>query len=166
MYALTAKAVLLFLLMVMTVYASPVCHTSAQIKARSTVSQLKSLFPLSQSKLSWTTSPAFGDALPLSDSTFRPVDIMKALMHKYTRAPDGTKAIKAHYPKDSYNFQHDPKGGFSFYAPGPEHVDLEDAKEATLGYSVYFENDFDFNLGGKLPGLCMHHTRCPSANRR
>jgi hypothetical protein len=64
--------------------------------------------------------------------------------------------MQAHYPQGSYNFQHDPKGGFSFYAPGPSDVDLTTAKEATFGYSVYFENDFDFNLGGKLPGLCMY----------
>jgi hypothetical protein len=31
---------------------------------------------------------------------------------------------------------------------------LTTAKEATLGYSVLFQDGFEFNLGGKLPGLC------------
>jgi hypothetical protein len=74
--------------------------------------------------------------------------------HTYTAAPDGKKAMKAHYPKGSYTFGFDPQGGFSFYAPGPADVDLTTAKEATFGYSVFFPEGFDFNLGGKLPGLC------------
>lgn len=61
--------------------------------------------------------------------------------------------MKAHYPKGSYNFGHNPQGGFSFYAPGPAAVDLTTAKEATFGYSVFFPKGFAFNLGGKLPGL-------------
>ncbi|KAF9453663.1 polysaccharide lyase family 14 protein, partial [Macrolepiota fuliginosa MF-IS2] len=101
---------------------------------------------------SWTTSPS-SDALALSDSTFRPTDILKSLPHTYTSAPDGKKSMKAHYPKGSYNFGHQPEGGFSFYAPGPESVDLSTAKEATFGYSVYFPDGFDFQKGGKLPGI-------------
>ena len=62
--------------------------------------------------------------------------------------------MKATYPEGSYNFQHEPLGGISFYASGPASVDLTTAKEVTLGYSVFFESGFDFNIGGKLPGLC------------
>jgi hypothetical protein len=62
--------------------------------------------------------------------------------------------MKAHYPKGSFTFSHHPPGGFSFYAPGPVEVDLTTAKEATLGYSVYFPQGFDWKWGGKLPGLC------------
>ena len=36
-----------------------------------------------------------------------------------------------------------------------DEFDLTDAKEATLTYSVLFEDDFDFNMGGKLPGICQ-----------
>jgi hypothetical protein len=84
----------------------------------------------------------------------RPEKELSELSHEYTDAPDGKKAMKAHYPAGSYNFQHKPLGGFSFYAPGPDHVDLTTAKEATFGYSVYFPKGFDFVKGGKLPGLC------------
>jgi len=61
--------------------------------------------------------------------------------------------MRAHYPKGSYTFGNDPQGGFSFYAPGPDDVDLTTAKEATFGYSVYFPKGFAFQKGGKLPGL-------------
>ncbi|EKM83147.1 hypothetical protein AGABI1DRAFT_34922 [Agaricus bisporus var. burnettii JB137-S8] len=113
---------------------------------------LGDLFPIADKLLSWTTIPSDG-SLPLSDSTFRPQKEIKDLSHDYIDAPDGKKSMKAHYPKGSYNFQHTPKGGFSFYAPGPEDVDLTTAKEATFGYSVYFPEGFDFVKGGKLPGL-------------
>jgi len=46
-----------------------------------------------------------------------------------------------------------PAGGVSFYAPGPSNVDILNAKEVTLAYSVLFEDGFDFNMGGKLPGV-------------
>lgn len=79
---------------------------------------------------------------------------MKDLPHPYVDAPDGVLSMKATYPEGSYNFDHDPKGGLSFYAYGPDNVDLTTAKEVTFGYSVYFEDDFEFQIGGKLPGIC------------
>lgn len=112
---------------------------------------LEALFPSGDST-SWTTSPDAKDALPLSDSTFRPTSEMD-LPHPVVKAPDNKQAMKAHYPKGSYNFQHEPRGGFSFYAPGPSDVDLTTAKEATFGYSVFFPKGFEFQKGGKLPGI-------------
>ncbi|THH30817.1 hypothetical protein EUX98_g3366 [Antrodiella citrinella] len=88
----------------------------------------------------------------LSDSTFRPTDEITDLSHTYLEY-QGKSAMQAHYPAGSWNFQNSPRGGFSFYAPGPSNVDLTSAKEATLGYSVYFPDGFDFVKGGKLPGL-------------
>jgi hypothetical protein len=61
--------------------------------------------------------------------------------------------MQAHYPQGSFNFQHEPQGGISFYAPGPDSLDITTAKELTFGYSVYFPEGFDFNKGGKLPGI-------------
>jgi hypothetical protein len=117
------------------------------------VGSLKALFPVSESK-SWTTSPQSNSKISLSDSTFRPHHVLSALSHAYVNAPDGKPAMKAHYPKNSLNFGSTPQGGFSFYAPGPANVDLTTAKEATFGYSVFFEAGFKWVLGGKLPGLC------------
>jgi hypothetical protein len=57
------------------------------------------------------------------------------------------------FPKGSCSLSNT-NGGFSFYSPGPENVDLTTAKEVTFGYSVMFEEGFQFNMGGKLPGLC------------
>jgi len=79
--------------------------------------------------------------------------MLSALKPVYVSAPDGQKSLQAHYPAGSVALQHAPFGGFSFYAPGPNTVDLTTAKEATLGYSVLFEQGFEFNIGGKLPGL-------------
>lgn len=119
---------------------------------------LGKLFPASNGLDSWTTSPS-GGALALSDSTFRPTRVLQGLSHAYTNAPDGKKAMKAHYPKGSFNFGHNPQGGFSFYAPGPQSVDLSTAKEATFGYSVFFPQGFEFQKGGKLPGICTFSIR-------
>ncbi|RDB19285.1 hypothetical protein Hypma_013696 [Hypsizygus marmoreus] len=115
--------------------------------------KLAELFPVSKFSKSWSTSPFADNALPLSDSTLRPTRLLKALSHDYVSAPDGKKAMKAHFPKGSYTYTHQPQGGLSFYAPGPSSLDLSTAKEATFGYAVYFEEGFAFNLGGKLPGL-------------
>jgi hypothetical protein len=115
---------------------------------------LDALFPVSDMKASWTTSPLASDPLPLSDSTLKPTNLLSALPHPYVNAPDGKRAMKAHYPQGSYTFTHQPQGGISFYAPGA--IDLTTAKEATFGYSVYFEDGFDFQKGGKLPGLCKY----------
>ena len=62
--------------------------------------------------------------------------------------------MQAHYPEGSYTFGHDPQGGLSFYATGPSQFDLDNAKEVTFSYSVYFDEDFAWNMGGKLPGVC------------
>ena len=59
----------------------------------------------------------------------------------------------ATFPKGSCSLSNT-NGGFSFYSPGPENVNLTTAKEVTFGYSVMFEEGFQFNMGGKLPGLC------------
>ncbi|TCD61251.1 hypothetical protein EIP91_008720 [Steccherinum ochraceum] len=109
------------------------------------------LFP-KKSLSSWSTADGVDNQVPLSDATFRLTSSIKELTHKYVDF-EGKKAMQAHYPEGSYNFQHEPRGGISFYAPGPSNVDLTSAKEATFGYSVWFPEGFEFNMGGKLPGL-------------
>ncbi|KAF5387146.1 hypothetical protein D9615_001995 [Tricholomella constricta] len=116
-------------------------------------SKLSSLFPVPGFSKSWSTSPLAENPLDLSDATLKPTRLLSALSHDFVSAPDGKKAMKAHFPKGSYTFTHQPQGGLSFYAPGPDSVDLSTAKEATFGYSVYFDAGFAFNKGGKLPGI-------------
>ena len=117
-------------------------------------SSIDKLFPLGRGKDSWTTAEGIDGALPLSDATLKPTKVLTALSRDIVKAPDGKLGMKAHYPEGSYTFGHDPMGGFSFYAKGPSDVDLSTALEATFGYSVFFEEDFEYQLGGKLLGFC------------
>jgi len=142
-------------------FAHPIRHvhrrstpaaSSVQPCSTGVAGSLEALFPVSQD-VAWTTSEESDSALPLSDSTFRPTSVLKALNHSYVNAPDGKPSMQAHYPKGSFTFGNDPQGGFSFYAPGPASVNLTTAKEATFGYSVFFQEGFDWVKGGTLPGL-------------
>ncbi|KAG6826809.1 hypothetical protein H0H92_014343 [Tricholoma furcatifolium] len=133
--------------------AASTVPTTVQSLAAAGALTLNALFPVSGASSSWTTSPKDSSALALSDATLRPTKVDSSLTHSYVNAPDGKLSMQAHYPEGSYTFGHEPAGGISFYAPGPSDVDLTTAKEATFGYSVYFEEGFEFNLGGKLPGL-------------
>lgn len=114
---------------------------------------LSHLFPVQQ-LAEWSTSTASAEPLAISDSTFDSHNILSSLPREVVTAPDGVRSMKAHYPRGSYTFGHNPQGGFSFYGPGPSNVDLTTAKEATFAYSVYFPSGFDFMKGGKLPGGC------------
>ena len=115
---------------------------------------LHALFPVTPLQ-SWTTCTDASDALPLSDETLQPTKVLKDLKWEYVWQA-GKTAMKVFYPKGSMNPGNDPKGGVSFYSSGPSWVDLRTAKEATFAYSVYFEEGFEFNLGGKIPGLCEY----------
>ncbi|KAK7047675.1 hypothetical protein VNI00_006443 [Paramarasmius palmivorus] len=142
-------------LSVFALFVSLASVNAAALSARQSSSvSISSLLPPSNLKSKWTTLPGQPNALPLDDSTLRPQKVLTALPHPYVTAPDGkTKAMKAHFPKGSYTFSHEPQGGLSFYAPGPSSVNLETAKEAWFGYSVFFDEGFGFQKGGKLPGL-------------
>lgn len=71
---------------------------------------------------------------------------------------------EAVYPKGSINPGNAsaPRGGFGFYVGGPKfdganaaptNPCFNEAKEVLFSYAVYFEPGFDFNRGGKLPGV-------------
>jgi hypothetical protein len=45
-------------------------------------------------------------------------------------------------------------------------VDLANAYNVSFEYSVFFPDDFDFALGGKLPGLYGGRTACVRPLRR
>lgn len=129
-----------------TKYTSP--PTSSPASSPSSL-----LFPFSTGSSHWSCSPSVPNSLPLSDATFHTTSNLGALSHNTVKAPDGQQSLQAIYPKGSAALSgaSAPIGGFSFYAPGP--TDLSKAKEVTLAYSVLFPDGFDFNLGGKLPGL-------------
>jgi hypothetical protein len=123
---------------------------------------LGALFPVPGASKKWTTLEGAPGALPLQASTLRPKRVSSEVPPVYGKF-EAKPAIKAHYPAGSYSPGADaPRGGLSFYAPGPQDVDLTNAKEATFGYSVFFPQGFDFVRGGKLPGFCksvLHRVR-------
>ncbi|KAI0081409.1 hypothetical protein K474DRAFT_1703850 [Panus rudis PR-1116 ss-1] len=131
---------------------APSHSSSASAPAQTFASSaLRALFPVSQEK-SWSTSSSVQGARPLSDATLRPTKVMSVLSHNYVDHA-GKKAMQAHYPAGSFNLKNEPHGGVSFYALGPSDIDFTTAKEVTLGYSVFFEDGFEWVKGGKLPGL-------------
>jgi len=113
-------------------------------------SGLAELFPVKVLK-EYTTLPGTPNAIELKGTFFRSKD--KGA--DYSDAPDGKHALKAHYAAGSYRLgvKGVPKGGFNFYSPGPDGLDLTTAKEAVFGYSVMFPKGFEFVKGGKLPGF-------------
>ncbi|EJD35519.1 hypothetical protein AURDEDRAFT_75191, partial [Auricularia subglabra TFB-10046 SS5] len=52
----------------------------------------------------------------------------------------------------SYNPSGKPRGGFGFYLGGPSGFNFGGANELLFSYAVKFDNGFEFNKGGKLPG--------------
>ncbi|KAJ3212652.1 hypothetical protein HDU67_003680 [Dinochytrium kinnereticum] len=58
--------------------------------------------------------------------------------------------IRVSYPEGSFKPSSTPVGGFGISA---QPLNLKTNQTVTLEYQVFFPNDFDFNLGGKLPGL-------------
>ncbi|KAI0062026.1 hypothetical protein BV25DRAFT_1870500 [Artomyces pyxidatus] len=116
---------------------------------------LKALFPVSEPSSSWTTVEGAPGALPLSDATLDPVKVVKGVTHNYVESPGPNPklSMQAHYPQGSWTFSNSPRGGFSLYSLGPSAVNLTQAKEATFGYSVMFPAGFEYNMGGKMPGL-------------
>ena len=127
-----------------------------------------SLFPESHLYDSaWTTSPlvtrpdvAFvdlsNDALGVHriDRRRSPFEVVPA---PKSSAGALHKAWQAYFPRGSINPKGEIPGGLGFYLSGPKRFRerLPDAKEVIFGYSVMFENDWEWVKGGKLPGICM-----------
>lgn len=65
------------------------------------------------------------------------------------------------YPENSINPAQKPQGGAEFYASP---IDISNARNVTLQYSVFFPLDFDWVLAGKLPGLYGGHEGCSGGN--
>lgn len=73
-------------------------------------------------------------------------------------SPFANKATwRAIYPEGAYSGNANVREGWSFYVNGSDAFadqTASGAKEVVVGYSVYFEEGFGFQLGGKLPGAC------------
>lgn len=64
-----------------------------------------------------------------------------------------TLRLLVSYANGSYAYISEALGGVSFYALGPANQPINNAKVLTFSYSVLFSAGFQFNKGGKLPGL-------------
>jgi hypothetical protein len=74
---------------------------------------------------------------------------------------NASAAMRLFYPEGSINPKNEPKGGAEFYATP---LDISDARSVTLQYSAFFPADFDWVLGGKMPGLYGGHPGCSGGN--
>jgi len=116
--------------------------------------KLLAIFPAGtkSSGSKWSTNPAFGSAIALSDDALRATKVIARLAHPVVDVK-GKKAMQISFAKGSYAYRSKALGGVSFYAPGPVNQPITNAKVLTFSFSVLFEEGFQFNRGGKLPGL-------------
>ncbi|KAF7790964.1 hypothetical protein EIP86_001923 [Pleurotus ostreatoroseus] len=70
---------------------------------------------------------------------------------------NSSAVIQLLYPAGSINPESEPQGGADFYASP---LDIKNATNVTMEYSVFFPQDFDWVLAGKLPGIYGGHTTC------
>ncbi|KAG9004730.1 hypothetical protein FRB90_010778 [Tulasnella sp. 427] len=122
-----------------------------------TSGSLLSVLPAAGIQDGWTLSGHTSSdvkSLELDDGIFDISKQIKDLPHDVVTI-DGTKAIHGHVEKGSVALNDSPKGGFSFYTPGPKDskVDLSKAMTISFGYKVKFSPGYAWNKGGKLPGL-------------
>ncbi|WWD20376.1 hypothetical protein CI109_104852 [Kwoniella shandongensis] len=122
--------------------SSAVAETSA---ASSGSSYSSNFFPWGTGSASWTTSDnslSFTGALkPLTAGKLPPT----------SNAPDGSSGLTASYPSGTVGLS---AAGFSFYTEGAHNgVAVDSAKEVSMSYSVYLQDGFQFQKGGKMPGL-------------
>lgn len=92
----------------------------------------------------------------LSDNALNVIKVQSGMSHDVVQQ-SGKTAWEAVFPEGSWNPSNQPLGGFGFYLGGSDdfyNAVSNGAQEVIFGYSVMFENGFEFNKGGKLPGAC------------
>ncbi|CAE6455808.1 unnamed protein product [Rhizoctonia solani] len=116
--------------------------------------KLTALFPggVSTKGSSWSTNPAFSNSIALTDDSLRATKMMARLSHPVVEK-EGKKAMQISFAKGSVAYRGQALGGVSFYALGPASQPITHAKVLTFSFAVFFEEGFQFNKGGKLPGL-------------
>jgi hypothetical protein len=160
----TIKSVVMALALASSASAVPIEPRNNELDARGSYLQSQ-LFPAGgySSASSWTTSTSLSPRFNLKAG----LPIQKGKKPTTDKAPDGHSSIVSFFPAGSINpgNKDAPKGGFSFYSNGPSwgttatagtgvwQDDITRAKELTFGYSVFFQEGFQWNLGGKLPGV-------------
>lgn len=70
---------------------------------------------------------------------------------------NSSAVLQLFYPAGSINPGSDPQGGADFYATP---LNFDRAINVSMSYSVFFPQDFDWVLAGKLPGIYGGHKTC------
>jgi len=107
------------------------------------------LFPLGTGTSFWTTNTAVSDSITVNKAF---VPLLAGKLPAAGTAPDGSDAMVASFPEGTVDL---PSGqGFSFYSQaGGDGVAVTGAKEVMFSYSAFFQEGFQFNKGGKMPGM-------------
>ena len=104
--------------------------------------------------------PASASATSLANdaASTSPADLVAAAL---TSWDNSSSVLQLFYPENSINPASKPQGGAEFYATP---LSIQHAKNVSLEYSIFFPVDYDWVLGGKLPGLYGGHTGCSGGN--
>ncbi|VDB84555.1 unnamed protein product [Peniophora sp. CBMAI 1063] len=102
-----------------------------------------------QSNMEIVTAAASPTASARSVARRSPEDSVSTSAANTNQSQD-LSILRVLYPEGSINPANRPQGGAQFYA---NPLDITEARSVTLEYDVYFPADFEFVLGGKLPGL-------------
>lgn len=78
-----------------------------------------------------------------------------------TSTTNSTSILQLFFPQNSIDPARKPTGGAEFYATP---LDISSAQNVSLKYSVFFPDNFDFVLAGKMPGLYAGHRGCSGGN--
>ncbi|KAF8321784.1 hypothetical protein DL93DRAFT_1467680 [Clavulina sp. PMI_390] len=140
-----------------TTTTSVASHTTSHA-SDSKAAALNLVWPLSISnaKASWSTSSQVTGNVPLNDASLNIFSYARTgTNHTYTKAPDGTASMKAVYEAGSIapGEKNGLIGGFDIYALTS--IDLTKGTEVLFSYKAWFEKGFDFQKGGKMPGLFL-----------
>lgn len=130
--------------------AAPSAVTSGSTAStNSTGSLMDMLFPVGQGSASWTTCNDSSSALSFSGAL---EPLTAGNLPATSNSPDGQSSLIANYPSGTVDIS--ANSGFSFYTEGEHNsVSVEGAKEVLFSYSAFFQSGFQFNKGGKMPGL-------------
>lgn len=120
-----------------------------------------SAFPGGQKNLQIVNSiPANASAI-IAASAAQSTSSADLLATALTTWDNSSSALKLLYPAHSIDPAKKPQGGAEFYATP---INIQNAQNVSFEYSVFFPLNYDWVLGGKLPGLYGGHTGCSGGN--
>lgn len=108
---------------------------------------LASLFPVTPSQ-SWTTASDDSSAMSFS-AALQP--LTSGRWPTQGTAPDGANAMVASFSAGQFSLANGQ--GMNFYSPGDSSFSVQNAKEILFSYSAFFPDGYQFNKGGKMPGI-------------